>query len=463
MTHIQNFNEFFEIEIRSDYMEAKLHLVKGNYDQLSFTKEDLIKELSKNKIVYGIDEEMAENIANGLKKSDFPVTIARGLPPVDGKDGKIIYEKDLNTSALADQSDKDQINFREIMKIPSTKKGEKLATIVPPQEGKAGKNIFGKTLLPKKGKIPLLRPGKNTELNSNDNAVYATTDGQVHLRGNMISVVPVYEVNGDLDMKTGNLDFIGSIVIRGNVPTGFTIQAKGDIRIFGLVEAATLKAGGSIFISEGVAGLKKGHVKAGLDVHAGYINQGNIEAGRDIFVENSIIHSECIAKDSIFCQKGNIIGGSLSAGKQIEAKDIGNRLSTKTQLFIGSNKKVQTRLSELEQKREELKESIKKLTILGERLKQKEAVSSLNEKEKLLLIRQRHSLETVRSELLDVEDELEQMKEEEESNRNHKIVVQGILYPNVEIIHGKYHKTIHKTHQHVIVRFEDNDVRITVL
>lgn len=349
------------------------------------------------------------------------------------------------------------------MKIPSTKKGEKLATIVPPQEGKAGKNIFGKTLLPKKGKIPLLRPGKNTELNSNDNAVYATTDGQVHLRGNMISVVPVYEVNGDLDMKTGNLDFIGSIVIRGNVPTGFTIQAKGDIRIFGLVEAATLKAGGSIFISEGVAGLKKGHVKAGLDVHAGYINQGNIEAGRDIFVENSIIHSECIAKDSIFCQKGNIIGGSLSAGKQIEAKDIGNRLSTKTQLFIGSNKKVQTRLSELEQKREELKESIKKLTILGERLKQKEAVSSLNEKEKLLLIRQRHSLETVRSELLDVEDDLEQMKEEEESNRNHKIVVQGILYPNVEIIHGKYHKTIHKTHQHVIVRFEDNDVRITVL
>ncbi|MBO8155211.1 MAG: DUF342 domain-containing protein [Bacillaceae bacterium] len=463
MAHIQYFDDFFEVEISKDYLEARLHLLKGNYDNLAFTKEDLLKELKEHKIVFGIDEDMAEKIAAGLKKQEFPVTIAKGIPPKHGEDGKIIFDKDLNTSALADQHDKDRVNFREVMKIPSTKKGEKLATIVPPKPGEPGKNIFGKPLPPKKGKKPLLRAGKNTELNIEENSIYATDDGQVHLLGNNISVVPVYEVNGDLDMKTGNLDFIGSIVIRGNVPTGFTIQAKGDIRVYGLVEAATLKAGGSIFISEGVAGLKKGKIKAGLDVHAGYINQGTIEAGRDIFVENSILHSECMAKDSIYCQKGNIIGGSVSAGKQIEAKDIGNRLSTKTLLFIGNNKKTQTKLNELEKKRDELNESIQKLKILGSKLVEKQQHSSLSEKERLLLIRQRHSMKTALTELNEVEDELAKMKDEQVSTKHNKVNVQGILYPNVEFIHGKYHRRIYKQYQHVTVRFEEHDVRITTL
>src|SRR5699024_7698080 len=127
-------------------------------------------------------------------------------------------------------------------------------------------------------------------------------------------------------MKNGNIDFNGSIIIHGNVPTGYTVKAKEDIKIFGIVEGATLIAGGSIFISEGIAGLQKGFIQAGKDVHVGYVNQGNISAGGSVRVENAIFHSKCVARDHLHLEYGSIIGGSVSAGQSIKAKDVGNRM-----------------------------------------------------------------------------------------------------------------------------------------
>ncbi len=72
--------------------------------------------------------------------------------------------------------------------------------------------------------------------------IYANVNGQVSIIDNRIHVLDVYEVNESISMKIGNIDFPGKIVIRGDVPTGFTIKAEGDISIFGLVEAATIIA-----------------------------------------------------------------------------------------------------------------------------------------------------------------------------------------------------------------------------
>ena len=76
-----------------------------------------------------------------------------------------------------------------------------------------------------------------------------------------INVFPVYEVNGDVDYNTGNIDFVGTIVIRGNVRSGFKVKADGDIRIIGSVEGAELEAAGSIEISAGIIGQNKGLLK----------------------------------------------------------------------------------------------------------------------------------------------------------------------------------------------------------
>ncbi|UTW69218.1 DUF342 domain-containing protein [Anaerobacillus sp. HL2] len=51
---------------------------------------------------------------------------------------------------------------------------------------------------------------------------FATIDGQMSVESKaVIHVYPIFEVNGDLDLKVGNISFIGSVNIRGNVPARF--------------------------------------------------------------------------------------------------------------------------------------------------------------------------------------------------------------------------------------------------
>src|SRR5690606_27653982 len=114
---------------------------------------------------------------------------------------------------------------------------------------------------------------------------------------------PVYEVSGDLDMKTGNIDFVGNVVIRGNVPNGFEIKAKGDIHVYGTVESAFLYSEGSIFVNAGIVGQGNGKIYAKNNLHTTFINQGNIEVENDVHVSQSILHSTVIAGGSIYCEQ----------------------------------------------------------------------------------------------------------------------------------------------------------------
>ena len=80
---------------------------------------------------------------------------------------------------------------------------------------------------------------ENVVCNAEMTIMYAAIDGLFTLTGGeTINVFPIYEVNGDVDYHTGNIDFVGTVVIRGNVLTGFRIRAAGDIRIVGGVEGA---------------------------------------------------------------------------------------------------------------------------------------------------------------------------------------------------------------------------------
>src|SRR5699024_12728695 len=102
-------------------------------------------------------------------------------------------------------------------------------------------------------------------------------DGQIQLMNDRIQVQVVYEINESISMKTGNINFIGSIIIHGDVPSGYQIKAGGDVKIFGLVEAANITAGGSIFISEGFSGMKTGVLKVGYDNMLGRSEERRVE------------------------------------------------------------------------------------------------------------------------------------------------------------------------------------------
>lgn len=446
----------FIVKVADDRLSAELDYNEAyeEMEKIDITAADIINFLQAQNITFGIDKEKIEEIATNMSQVQFPVQIAKGIDRENGVDGEVKYKLDLNTEV--DRSD--GWNFREVMRIPTVKVGEKIAKIIPPTEGKNGKNIYGKTILARPGKPVRLRPGKNVKYNENEMTFYAAAEGQVSIGRRSLDIHTVYELHEDISMKTGNIDFSGTVVIRGDVPTGFTVKATGDIKVYGLVEAATIIAAGSVFISEGFAGQKKGTIHAGENVHIGYVNQGIISAGNDILVENSILHSECSAKQDIKCQKGNIIGGVISAGRTIYGKDIGNRMNTLTQLSFGSDKKLMDEQLELEEEKETLTNNLRKLNMLRDKLESDEGVKTTQNR--VTLLKLKHSFNQTREKLAEVEKDLQEINANLGSIEHTSLKVTGTIYPNVVISFGKYKRTIDRNYDHVSIQIEKNEIAI---
>lgn len=439
-------------------MSASIHC-KSAYEKINIQLNAhlLIQFFKDNKVNAGIDKQTMDLLLTKVTSDKFPMTIARGKHPKNGLDGKIDFIQEDRSNILRG----DDWNFRDVMRIPTVKKGDKLAVVTLPTEGKDGMNVQGTALHSRSGKPVSIQAGKGVIYKAEDQTFYADKEGQMNINGRFLQVDDVYMVNETLSMKTGNLDFVGSIIIKGDVPTGYTVKAAGDVTIYGIVEAAQIISGGSIYISEGLSGLRKGYLKADKDIYIGYINQGIAEAGQSIYVENSIIHSQCTTKEHILCQHGNIIGGSLSVGRSIEAGDVGNRLSTETAINLGLSKEIDDERTILETKRNELTATLNKLEIIGKKLKESQA--HLDAKMRITMLRQRRSYEQITEKVNQINVKLERMEPFLGSEEKAYLIVRNHLHPNVVISFGKYKRKINKPRRTVQLQLVNNDIVIRAL
>lgn len=455
---MNRISDFFYVTIADDKMVAEIHC-KESYENIDMKLESsmLIEFLKENRVIYGIDDEAINLVLRQVPSKEYPIVIAKGKYAKNGIDGKITFHQ-RHSSEITRGKD---WNFRDVMQIPTVKKGDKLATISLPTPGESGMDVQGTVLRVRPGKPVSLKAGRDVIYKDADQTFYADAAGQINTTARSIQIDDVYVVDETISMKTGNLDFVGSIVIKGDVPTGYTVKAAGDIKIHGIVEAANVISGGSIYISEGLSGLKKGYLKADKDIHIGYINQGIAEAGQSIYVENSIIHSECTAKEQILCQHGNIIGGSLSVGHSIEANDIGNRLSTETAINLGLNKGINDEQIELGNRKKELTVTLKQLETIGKKIT--ESNKELDAKTRITMLRQRRSHEQITEKINLITEKLEIMDAHLGSEEEAHLIVRNNLHPNVTISFGKYKRKINKPRQTVQLKLNNNDIVIHAL
>lgn len=453
-----NLHELLTVEVTNDRMQAKLVCKENKWNDLkdvSISVSELTAFIKEEKVTFGLLEEQIQQSLHHLKNNNSSITIAQGMNKQNGKDGEIQYIYNSNKGVDRER----HWDFRDVMRLPIVKRGEKIATLIPPTKGTNGKTVDGKDIPSKDGKPLLMRAGKNVNLNDADQSFYAKADGLVNFGMKAINVYTVYEVNEDISMKTGNVSFVGSVVIRGDVPSGFTIEASGDIKIYGIVEAATIKAGGSIYISEGIAGLKTGLLEAEEDIYVGYMNQATAKAGQNIHVEHSILHSNCNAAYDITCHRGNIIGGTLFAGYAIEAKDIGNRMNTPTMLSIGIDHHLYEQQVALEEERVQLTNNLKKMNVIKKKLTASD--EEKDSKTRITLLKLEHSYNKTNETLAEVEASLQKIDMDKDELNDTDLKVFGTIYPNTVIAFGKYRRTIDKNYERVIVKMEQNDIIIT--
>lgn len=459
---MKTLNKVFKLEVSRDRLRAAISLRNITEEELAevkLSKELFLNYLQEQNIKYGLRYEAIETIVAQFPNGAFPILIAEGDESIAGSPGDIIHYFDTTTDVDRTGDESEDFDFRNVMRIPTVEEGEKLASIIAPTKGKDGRDVYGNKIPAKAGKPALLRAGKNVTFKEQTQAFYADLQGQVSLGNRRINVHDVYEVNESISMKIGNIDFPGTVIVRGDVPTGFTIKAAGDVKIFGLVEAATIIAEGSVTVSEGIAGLKTGTIEAGEDVQIGYINQGIIRARNNILVENSIMHSECTAENDIICNRGNIVGGIVSAGGAIKANNVGNRMNTQTSLSFGMDYKLFERQRELESDLAKSVENKEKLTILKNSYEQQNR-AKMDSKMRVTMLRLQYSLERTIEQIESIQEELATLNATLGDVDRAYLKVLDKIYPNVIVSFGKYERMIDREYMNVTIVTDKNEILI---
>lgn len=237
---VKNRKVVFEVEIKSQIDPPKYKL------------DEIKQELSNKNIVYGIIEENLKKCVESCKEK---MLIAKGQPVVDGQDDFIEMKFKLEESYKQLQEDQvGNVDFKSIGSVDAIHKGDILAIRHIGDDGQDGCDITGKIIKHKPGKKVKIKVGNGAAVKDQD-IIVADIDGKPCVKSNVFYVYPVHEIKADVDLKTGNIKFLGDIMIYGGVAEGMEVEGGNAIDIGKDVERSLIKAHGNISI--------KGNVIAG--------------------------------------------------------------------------------------------------------------------------------------------------------------------------------------------------------
>ncbi|WP_314586175.1 FapA family protein [Paenibacillus terrigena] len=458
-------NEFMDISLSENKIEAYLQ-INEHFDNSTFTSDQLEAYLRENRIHHGIQKNILQQIAQTPRafQNNYTV-IAMGTLPTTGTDGYINYSTKLIKQEKKPMELEDgTVDYREVVQLNNVQKGQLIAERVLPTEGTPGMTVTGEEIPPKKGKEVRFKIGKNVVVDAEQRAMYAAIDGLIAKTDKeKVNVFPVYEVNGDVDYNIGNIDFIGTVVIRGNVLSGFRIRASGDIRVIGGVEGAELEAEGSIEITGGIIAGNKGSVRARVNVKSSFIQDGNVFAGNDVIVSQSIMHSTIRAGKNVICAgtKGLVVGGLIQAGERVTARTIGNTMSTATVIEVGVLPELRNELLELRGQLRALIESLDKTDKALSLLDQLASSGQLSPDRLAMRVKLTSTKKQNKQEQSEIRERILEIEKTLEDTNTARVDVMKTIYGGAKIVIGRYTRFMKDPVERISFRLVEGDVSMS--
>lgn len=425
----------YEISVTQDSMEAHLTVIPPKGGR-GVNLDDIFEQLKIKNIKFGVLEEEIESIANN-KIYNNSILIAKGKPPINGEDAILKYHFDTSNERKVCISDDGKVDFRELSLIKNVNENQILVTMIPSTKGVNGQNVYGEDVQAKDGKKVNLPRGKNVAITEDGLSLISTIKGEVKLVDNKVSVFPLYEVNSNVDNTTGNIRFVGKVIVKGNVLTGFVIEADEDVEIYGVVEGAQIYSKGNIILHRGIQGMNRGELRCDGDLIAKFIENSRVHAKGNIQTE-AIMHSMiyCGKKLEVKGKKGLLVGGEIRASEEIKAKVIGSPMATVTDIEVGTNPEMRSKYESLKMEMRNSTENLLKLTQAVDLLTKIGRSTELTEEKKALLnksivmkLQMQNKIEQLKSEISYLESYIEEIS-------NGKIKVEGLVYPGTKVTIG---------------------------
>ena len=442
------------IDISRDQMIATVRYDTSKGTKLP-TEADIKAALDEKGVVFGINE---ETIKNGVR-SLTPFVAAEGKQVQHGENARIERKFDLSQKNRPKIDEFNRADYKDMGLFVLVKKGDLLAVRIPQTEGTPGKNIFGLDVPARTGRPIPMPQGKNTEVR-NENELYATIDGQIVDSTRKIDIDPHLDIRSSVGTGTGNIDFTGSVSIKGNVEAGFVVKATGDIEIGGMVNGAEVY-GRNVVIKGGINGQNRGIVKAVEDVQAQFAENANIEAGRDVSIIDAILHSNVRAGNRVYVEerRGIITGGSVAAGEEIRCKMAGNAAAVVTKLAVGVDPTVQKRYIEICRECKEDRGRLKQITQMLNTLS-KIDVSRLPQQRIDQINTLTRSQFPLAGKIKRAEKEIQALEEAMGRMKDGKIRVADTVYPGVRITINSVIMNVQSSIRRCLLTVKDERVNI---
>lgn len=449
------------LEISDDRIEANLTIDNRNFTLIP-DYNYIVDFLKKNKITSSLLEDELRKMLNE-KKFNIPICIARGKKRIPSKNGEIIYLFD-DPGKIPEPGPCDSVDHKFRTRIKTVSKGDAVARVIPPMQGEDGLTVTGDIIPAGNASEKKIPKGRNIAPDPTDNSLLiATENGSVNIVSETrIDIDPVLNIPGNVDYSVGNLDFTGSLEVKGDIISGFTVKVTGSIHVNGVIEDAEVYAGGDIY-AIGCAGKDKGSISAGGSIIIKYAENTSIQAGRDIVVEEYLMNCYTHADGNVLVtkKKGHITGGETSAFHAVAANIIGNIEETKTVISVGfsSELKQQFILIDEEQTRNinslgDINNALKKLNRFTMIKKQISDEMKIQIRE---LLKMKDVIEESISDVLDRHiDVIKRFSQTETAS----IRVYEILYPGVVINFPDKQFRNKELRSHIALRLQEDAITI---
>lgn len=345
--------DLIHIMLEDDNTAAYVDLCDAKRENL---RVEILKILHNYGITHGIQYDAIEQMAASGKQCKH-VLVASGTLPENGKDGYYEYFFSTNVARTPTVMENGNVDYHNVKWFEQVEKGQKLAEYHHATSGKNGMTVTGREIVARKGREQCILTGDGIYRTEDGNSYIAAIGGVVTLREifeekdipveirlNVTNLLTLEEVT----LATGDINFVGNVLVRGNVGSGAKITATGDVYVNGFVEAAQITSGGSILLRQGINASGDGVIRAAGDINGRFFEavkvyaEGNIRG--DYFLNCDLYAQKKIL---VIGKKGSLAGGSTCAEQGLSTNYLGNRVGLATYLRLGVGERLYRRGQEI--------------------------------------------------------------------------------------------------------------------
>lgn len=439
------------LKISNDNMYALVCLSENTNEEDPIYSEKMILDVLESvNITRGINIIAIQSLIENTMYGQY-LCVAKGNLPTKGNDGYFSFHKDVNDMKRKPLINQDgTADYKNSLCLAVIKQGEMLATYIPPTKGTTGIDLFG-NVVPSLGDGKDILPLRGRGITHDEESVhyYAEYSGHIVMDKEKINIEKLYRVNGDLDIEVGNIQFDGDVEISGDVRSGMSIDATGDIFVHGHVGGCKLSSKSNIIIDKGIQGRGMCEITASKDIVCKFVESCTLSAGQNIYAD-SILNSHAIAQNQVLVnsKNGNVIGGDTYGMAGVIVKSAGNEIGTPTVLRAGLPREAYIRVGELKSL---IKKNEEKTEAFNQHL---ENVTEPDIKTKIM-----RAKIVLDSQIKEYTDELEELESRIAADSDGSYVqITDVVYNDVIIQISAYQHIIQESIKDVIYRVVGSDI-----